>query len=73
MLGFLTACPDIEATELLLEYDSAQNSLDLFGNNATESDGQYNSLAQTALDKATDAISVLVRRVSTRRVVSENI
>lgn len=64
--GLFVTRLDIDATELLVEHDAAQNSLDLFGNNATEPDEQYNtSLAQTALDKATDAISVLVRRVST--------
>lgn len=58
--------PDIESTELLVSYDASQKSLDLFGNNATDPEREEidTSLAQTALDKATDAISVLVRRVS---------
>lgn len=58
-------CPDIESTALLVEYDSSQRSLDLFGRNASDRQEQYNSsVAQTALDKATDAISVLVRRIN---------
>ena len=60
--------PDIESTALLVEYDASQKSLDLFGNNATDSEQEEvdTSLAQTALDKATEAISVLVRRVSAK-------
>lgn len=57
-------CPDIDSTALLQEYDASQTSLDLFGNNATEYDEEYaTSVAETALDRATDAITVLVRRV----------
>eukprot|EP00903_Cladosiphon_okamuranus_P020047 g18414.t1 len=59
-------CPDIESTELLVEYDSSQKSLDLFGNNATDfnREGINTSLAQEALDEATHAISELVRRIN---------
>lgn len=48
-----------------MEYDSSQKSLDLFGNNATDSGqgGINTSVAQAALDEATHAISELVRRV----------
>lgn len=59
---------DIESTELLVEYDSSQKSLDLFGNNATDSNQEdvNTNVAQAALDEATHAISELVRRVSVR-------
>lgn len=61
----MASSSDIQSTELLLEYDSSQKSLDLFGNNATDSDEGINtSVAQEALDEATSAISQLVRRVS---------
>ncbi|CAM9625550.1 unnamed protein product [Ectocarpus sp. 6 AP-2014] len=58
-------CPDIESTELLVEYDASQQALDLFGNNITAYDEEYaETLAQSALDDATSAISVLVRRIN---------
>lgn len=47
-----------------MEYDASQQALDLFGNNITAYDKEYaETLAQSALDDATGAISVLVRRV----------
>ena len=64
-VGANVPCPDIESTVLLVEYDSSQKSLDLFGNNVTQEE-RFNTTAavQTALDQATDAISELVRRVN---------
>lgn len=47
-----------------MEYDSSQKTLDLFGNNVTDSNQDINAaVAQSALDEATKAISQLVRRV----------
>lgn len=64
LLLFLRRWSDIESTALLVEYDASQRSLDLFGNNASDYDEEYTaSIAESALDKATDAITVLVRRV----------
>ncbi|CAM9298163.1 unnamed protein product, partial [Hapterophycus canaliculatus] len=58
-------CPDIDSTALLVEYDASQKSLDLFGNNATDYDDEYTiGMAETALDEATSAITVLVRRIN---------
>lgn len=48
----------------MVEYDASQQALDLFGNNITAYDEAYaETLAQEALEGATGAISVLVRRV----------
>ncbi|CAM9552656.1 unnamed protein product, partial [Ectocarpus sp. 13 AM-2016] len=56
---------DIESTELLVEYDASQQALDLFGNNITAYNEEYaETLAQSALDDATSAISVLIRRIN---------
>ncbi|CAM9499525.1 unnamed protein product [Scytosiphon promiscuus] len=58
-------CPDIDSTALLVEYDASQKSLDLFGNNVTDYDAEYTaSVAESALDQATNAITVLVRRIN---------
>lgn len=57
-------CPDVESTALLVEYDASPTSLDLFGRNVTRGERFTLADAQTALDEAADAISVIVRRVN---------
>lgn len=57
-------CPDVESTELLVQYDASQQALDLFGVPVTVNTSLFEAEVDTLLNEATSTISVLVERIN---------
>lgn len=57
-------CPDVESTELLLQYDASQQALDLFGAPVTVNASLYEAEVDNVLNQATSTISLLVERIN---------